>query len=120
MHGEPADVLTIEKNSALVAADEAADHVKAGGFPSSVWTKQANDFTTADSDIDIINNRGSAKLLDQALGGEGAHEFVSRRDSPGTYWLPNRLPLFGKIHASLFPSAPGPLKAGTVPREPTP
>jgi len=70
MHREPADVLTIEQDSALVAADEAANHVEAGGFPGSVWTKQANDFAAADSDIDIINNRSSAKPLNQALGGE--------------------------------------------------
>jgi len=70
MHREPADVLTIEKDSALVTADEAADHVEAGGFPGSVWAKQANDFAAADSDIDIINNRSSAKPLNQALGGE--------------------------------------------------
>ena len=68
MHSKPTDVFTIKQDGALVAPDEAADHIEAGGFSSAVWTEQANDFAAADTDIDIIDNRRSAKLLDQALG----------------------------------------------------
>ena len=70
MHREPTDVFAIEQDGTLVAPDEAADHIEAGGFPSAVWTKQTNDFAAADTDIDIIDNFCPAKLLDQALGGK--------------------------------------------------
>ena len=77
VHGKPADILTIEQNGAPIPTDEAADHIEASGFPSAVWTEQADDLAAADCDINIVNDCGSAKLLDQALSGECAHESVS-------------------------------------------
>ena len=70
MHWEPTDVFAIEQDTALVAPDEAADHIEAGGFPGAVWTEQTNDFAAADTDINVIDNFCPAKLLDQALGGK--------------------------------------------------
>ena len=84
VHGEPTDVLSVEQNRAPISAHETANHVKAGRFSSAVRAEQADDFTATDGDIDIVHDCGLAKLLDQALGGECAHESVSRRDCFGT------------------------------------
>ena len=70
MHSKPTDVFTIKQDGALVAPDEAADHIEAGGFPGAVWTEQTNDFAATDTDINVIDNFCLAKLLDQALGGK--------------------------------------------------
>jgi hypothetical protein len=43
MHGEAGNVLAVKNNVAGIAAHQADDHVKGGGFSSAVGSKESDD-----------------------------------------------------------------------------
>jgi hypothetical protein len=56
IHGQPADVLTLEDDTAGIGGDHADGHSEGGGLAGAVLAEEAHDFRLVDRERNVINN----------------------------------------------------------------
>ena len=80
VHGQAGDVPAVERDAAGVGADQAHDHVKAGGLAGAVGAEQADDFAGAHFHREVVHHLARAVALGQAGCGEhqSAAAFLGR------------------------------------------
>src|SRR5690606_18269421 len=66
MHGPAGDVLAGQVDAAAVGADEADDHVEAGGLTGAVGPQQRDDLAAFEIEIERVDDSPAAVALAQA------------------------------------------------------
>jgi len=73
VHGQVGDVLLVDADHALVGADQADDHVEAGGLAGAVGAEQADDLPAVDAHADVADDLAALVALGEVLCGERGH-----------------------------------------------
>ena len=68
MHGQRRQVLAVEADLALVAGDQADDHVEGGGLAGAVRAQQADHFAAADLQRNVLDHLAGLVALVSVLG----------------------------------------------------
>src|SRR5438309_1615992 len=72
---KPVDGLRLEADRALVAGDEAGDHVEDGGLARAVGSDQPSDAAGLDGDRALVHRDDAAESLRQVVDPQQAHGF---------------------------------------------
>ena len=67
VHRQAGDVLAVDQDLALIDADEAGDHVEAGGLAGAVGAEQADDLAALEAQADALHDLTLAERLEQPV-----------------------------------------------------